>query len=284
MRLFLWRKTMGEPCVGTILFTHGSSMSGRPTFDLQVDGRPDLSAMNWFAARGFDVWCVDLEGYGWSDKSRTINCDISNGADDLFAATTYIREKTACGPLLIYGISSGALRAALFAQRHPEHVARLALDAMVWTGKGSPTLEQRRKRLGEYSSMLRRPLDRAFVHSVFDRDHPGTAERSVIDAYADAILTYDDSVPTGSYVDMCSKLPIVDPRQIKPPTIIMRGELDGIASFEDLQEFFALLPNSDKTFAVMPGISHASFQQKNYAIVYHILLDFFSRPVPVFSI
>ena len=51
----------------------------------------------------------------------------------------------------------------------------------------------------------------------------------------------------------------------------MRGQWDGIASFDDLIEFFKRLPNPDKQFAVMPGISHASFQQKNYMLVYHIL-------------
>ena len=53
----------------------------------------------------------------------------------------------------------------------------------------------------------------------------------------------------------------------------MRGQWDGIASFEDLTRFFEKLPNPDKQFAVMPGIAHASIQQKNYAIVYHILLE-----------
>ena len=28
----------------------------------------------------------------------------------------------------------------------------------------------------------------------------------------------------------------------------------------------------------MPGISHASFQQKNYMMVYHILASFFTQP------
>ena len=63
----------------------------------------------------------------------------------------------------------------------------------------------------------------------------------------------------------------------------MRGEYDGIASFEDLVKFFEKLPNPDKQFAVMPGIAHASFQQKNYTIVYHILLSFFTQPEPIYS-
>jgi len=279
VRLFLWRKAAqpGSSGKGTILFVHGSSMASQPTFDLEVPGRPDSSVMDWFAARGFDCWCLDNEGYGRSDKKRPINFDIANGADDLAAATEHIDKK-----VLMYGISSGALKAALFAERHPERIARLALDAFVWTGEGSLTLAERKKKLPEFRAKNRRAIDHAFVQSIFARDHPGTADAATIDAFARAILALDDSVPTGTYVDMCSKLPLVDPARITVPTIVMRGQWDGIAGFDDLLEFFKRLPNPDKQFCVMPGISHASFQQKNYLMVYHILHAFFSQPEPVY--
>lgn len=284
VKLFLWEKravTPGAPR-GTILFVHGSSMASQPTFDLVVPGRDDSSVMDWFARLGYDTWCVDMEGYGRSDKKRPINCDIANGADDLVAATDYIIKTRGVQQFMVYGISSGALRAAAFAERKPERVARLALDAYVWTGKGSPTLAERAKKLPEFSKINRRPIDRAFVHSIFNRDHPGCAEEKVIEAFADAILALDDSVPTGTYVDMCSRLPVNDPAKLTMPVIIMRGEFDGIASFEDLVEFFKLLPNPDKQFTVMAGISHASFQQINYRMVYHILYSFFAQPAPIY--
>jgi pimeloyl-ACP methyl ester carboxylesterase len=284
VKLFLWRKpqTGGGPTRGTVLFVHGSSMASQPTFDLHVPGRPDSSVMDWFAARGFDTWCMDNEGYGRSDKQRPINCDIPNGADDLAAGSEYILRATGARGLLVYGISSGALKAALFAQRHPERVARLALDAFVWTGEGSPTLAERRKKLPEFRSKNRRPIDRAFVQSIFSRDHPGCADEATIGAFAEAICALDDSVPTGTYVDMCSRLPLVDPAKIAAPTIVMRGQYDGIAGLDDLVEFFKRLPNPDKQFAMMAGISHASFQQKNYLMVYHILHSFFTQPDPVY--
>ena len=284
VRLFLWEKYAGNADAQrpAVLFVHGSSMASQPTFDLTVPGRPDSSAMDWFARRGFDTWCVDMEGYGRSDKKRDLNFDISNGADDLATATDYIMKTRGVSRFLVYGISSGALRAALFAQRNPERIARLALDAFVWTGEGSPTLAERTKKLPEFRKMNRRPIDRAFVHSIFNRDHPGCAEEKVIEAFADAILALDDSVPTGTYVDMCSKLPVVDPAKITAPTLVLRGEFDGIAGFDDLIEFFKRLPNPDKQFAVMAGISHASFQQINYQTVYHVLHSFFSQPEPIY--
>jgi pimeloyl-ACP methyl ester carboxylesterase len=284
VRLFLFEKYASDPSgpAGTILFVHGSSMASQPTFDLHVPGRPDSSVMDWFAARGFDCWCVDMEGYGRSTKDRDNNAPIAQGADDCFAAASYIAKLRGPRPLMVYGISSGALRAALFAERHSDMVKRLALDAMVWTGAGSPTLAERRKKLPEFQAKNRRPIDRAFVHSIFERDHAGTADKAVVEAFADAILAVDDSVPTGTYVDMCARLPVIDPLKITVPTLIMRGQYDGIASMADLIAFFEKLPNPDKQFAVMPGIAHASFQQRNYALVYHLLLSFFSQPEPVY--
>ncbi len=284
VKLFLWNKCVGNPkaAKGIVLFVHGSSMASQPTFDLQVPGRPDSSVMDWFAKRGYDCWCVDMEGYGKSTKDRDNKADISQGADDCYAAGQYIQSLRGKKPFLVYGISSGALRAALFAQRHPEMVARVALDAMVWTGEGSPTLEQRRKRLPEFRAKNRRPIDRAFVRSIFERDHPGTADTATIEAFATAILALDDSVPTGTYVDMCSKLPLVDPEKITVPTLILRGEFDGIAGLDDLLAFFRRLPHPDKQFSVMEGISHASFQQKNYLNVYHLLHGFLTEPEPVY--
>ena len=284
VKLFLWEKRAAGTGAarGTVLFVHGSSMGSQPTFDLQVPGRPHSSAMDYFARLGFDTWCVDMEGYGRSDKKRDINCDIANGADDLAAATDYIIKTRGARSFLTYGISSGALRAALFAQQHPDRVKRLALDAFVWTGEGSPTLADRRKKLPEFQGKNRRPIDRAFVHSIFHRDHPGCAEEKVIEAFADHILQLDDSVPTGTYVDMCTKLPVVDPAKIGAPTLIMRGQFDGIAGFDDLMEFFKRLPNPDKQFSVMAGISHASFLQINYLAVYHILQSFFTIPDPIY--
>src|SRR5512145_2083793 len=108
VKLFMWEKRAVDPAAakGVVLFVHGSSMASQPTFDLQVPGRPDSSVMDFFAARGFDTWCVDMEGYGRSTKTRNINFDIANGADDLAAASHYIRDKSGAESLLVYGISS----------------------------------------------------------------------------------------------------------------------------------------------------------------------------------
>lgn len=282
-KLFMFEKRAVGDSRGAILFVHGSTMASLPTFDLQVPDSDYVSAMDWFSARGFDVWTVDMEGYGLSHKDYSHNCGVETGADDCEIAARYIRSLKPETKLLVYGSSSGALRAALFAQKCPEMVSRLALDAFVYTGAGSPTLEQRRKKLPVFQASNSRPIDRAFMFSIFERDHASAADKRVVEALASATLAQDDKVPTGTYVDMCTRLPLVDPKKITVPTLIMRGEYDGIASTGDILDFFAQLPNADKQFTIMKGIAHATFQQKNYLTAYHILLAFFSQPALIYE-
>ena len=283
IRLFLWRKRIvGNASKGVILFIHGSSMAGTPTFDLQIPGKPEYSAMDTFARLCYDTWSLDHEGYGRSDKGRQINFNIANGIEDLEAVIPEILKLTGQSSIMLYGISSGSLRAAGYAQQYPGHVSRIALDAFVWTGEGSPTLADRRKRIAQWESNNRRPVDKAMISSVFTRDHPGTADPVVVDAFANAILALDSSMPTGTYYDMSVNLPVIDPEKMVMPTLIMRGQYDGIAGFQDLLNFFAKIPSPDKQFSVMPGIAHASFQERNVAIVYHVLDGFFSQPKPVY--
>jgi pimeloyl-ACP methyl ester carboxylesterase len=287
IRLFMWRKrlagTRGRSPRGTILFVHGSSMASTPVYDLQIPGKPWASVMDQFARLGYDTWCLDHEGYGRSTKTRNVNCDIANGADDLEAASAYILRETGEPGLLMYGSSSGALRAALFAERHPERVRRVALDAFVWTGKGSPTLANRAKRLDQWRSSNRRPIDRAMIGSIFTRDHPGTSDLSIVEAFTDAVLKLDDSVPTGTYLDMSANLPVCTPEKLNVPTLIMRGQYDGIAGMEDLLEYFARLPHPDKRFVVMQGIAHTSLRAKNWQIAFQALETFFAEPEPVYK-
>ena len=283
INLSLWRKWIpGNAPKGVILFVHGSSMAGTPTFDLQVPGKPEYSIMEVFSKLGYDTWCLDHEGYGRSDKSRPINFNVANGVEDLGVVIPQILKISGQSKLMLYGVSSGALISDVYSQINPEKVARLALDAFVWTGKGSSTLEERKKRLSQWEGSNRRPVDRAMISSVFTRDHSGTADPVVVDSFASAILALDNTMPTGTYYDMSANLPLVDPEKVTVPTLIMRGQYDGIAGFQDLLDFFAKLPNPDKQFSVMPGIAHASFQEKNVAIPCHILDGFFTQPKPIY--
>ena len=208
--------------------------------------------MNVFAGLGYDVWTMDHENYGRSSRTEG-NSDIASGVADLIAATELVIRETGQERLHFMGESSGALRAAAFAMARPERVGRLVLNAFTYTGRNSPTLAKRAEQVEYFRTHNRRLRDRAMISSIFTRDHPGTSDPRVAEALADAELVHGDQVPTGTYLDMTANLPVVDPLKVTAPVMIVRGEHDGIASEEDLLDFYRLLPNPDRQFAVMPA-------------------------------
>jgi pimeloyl-ACP methyl ester carboxylesterase len=145
--------------------------------------------------------------------------------------------------------------------------------SMPWSGpaRAARRWPSAKKRLAAYRASNRRAIDRDMIRSIFTRDHPGTSDLTVVEAFADAVLALDTSVPTGTYIDMSANLRVCDPERITVPTLIMRGQYDGIASFRDLLNSFERLANPDKQFIVMPGIAHTSTRPKNFALVYHLL-------------
>jgi alpha-beta hydrolase superfamily lysophospholipase len=278
--LALYRKRIGPPQAGerpVLFLVHGSSVSARPSFDLTVPGRGEYSLMNVFAGYGFDVWTMDHEGYGKSARTAG-NSDVASGVEDLKAASEVVVRETGQPRAHFYGGSSGALRAAGFAMARPERVDRLILEAFTWTGKGSPTLGKRAEQVDYYRTHNRRPRGRDMIRSIFTRDKPGTSDPAVAEALADAELPFGDTIPTGTYLDMTANLPVVDPRRVKAPVLMVRGEHDGIATEDDLLEFFRRLPNPDRQFIVLAGASHAVALGLSRGQLWHVVRAFLTLP------
>jgi pimeloyl-ACP methyl ester carboxylesterase len=281
VNLFVFRKRQAEATGQPVLFlVHGSSFCGPTGFDLQVPGRDDYSLMERFARAGFDVWTMDHEGYGRSSRTDG-NSDIASGVEDLKAGFAIVERETGAASALFYGSSSGAIRAAAFAEARPDVVTRLVLDAFVWTGKDAPTLIKRAENLDYFRTHNTRPVDRAFFESIFTRDKPGTSEQIVAETLAATELQYGNTVPTGTYLDMCANLPVVDPTQITCPVMIVRGEHDGVATEEDLMAFFKLLPNMDKQFCIFAGQAHVTPLGLNRRRFWHAMEAFLTLPARV---
>jgi pimeloyl-ACP methyl ester carboxylesterase len=281
VRLWVYRKRLANSDYrGRLFCVHGSSYSGKTMFDLQVPNRDNYSMMDHFARLGYDVWTMDHEGYGHSQKTAG-NSDIQSGVEDLKAAMGVVAKEGGNAKLAFFGQSSGALRAARFANQNPDHVEKLALDAFVWTGKDSPTLAERAKNLPRYQAANRRPVSREFYRSVFTRDHSGAAEAMLGDVVADEEMKYGDSVPTGTYVDMTTKLPLVDPLKVMCPVLIIRAEHDGIATDEDIVSFYTRLPNPDKQMVKIGGLAHTAMLGVNRGRFFHALNSFLAMPARV---
>jgi alpha-beta hydrolase superfamily lysophospholipase len=260
-----------------LFLVHGSSISAKSSFDLAVPGKGEYSLMNVFAGYGFDVWTMDHEGYGKSSRTDG-NSDIASGVEDLKAATEGVARETGQARFHFYGGSSGALRAGAFAMARPDRVDRLVLEAFTWTGKGSPTLGKRAEQLDYYRTHSRRPRGRDMIRSIFTRDKPGTSDPAVAEALADAELQFGDTIPTGTYLDMTANLPVVDPLQVKSPVLVLRGEHDGIATEDDLLDFYRRLPNPDRQFIVLAGASHAIALGLTRSQLWHVVRAFLTLP------
>jgi pimeloyl-ACP methyl ester carboxylesterase len=77
---------------------------------------------------------------------------------------------------------------------------------------------------------------------------------------------------------MTSKLPLVDPKKVLAPVMLVRGEYDGIATMNDLSDFFLQLPNGDRQFVILPGMAHSVVQGSNRQVFWHALHAFLSMP------
>jgi len=278
--LYLYRKRMvgdGSAAKPVLFLVHGSTFSSRGSFDLQVPGRPNYSMMDHFAGLGFDVWTMDHEGYGHSSRTGS-HAGILVGVEDLKAALPVVERVTGRNSVMMYGGSSGAIRAGAFAAAELGRVERVVLNAYTHTGENAPEIDRRRAQAERYKANPRRPISLATIQRIFDRDLPGTSERAVAEALAAFELKFGDTVPTGTYLDMAINLPMVDPARLSCPVCMIRAEHDGNASEEELLRFYAALPNKDKQFVMIAGLAHSGGLSINRHRVWHAVHAFLTYP------
>ena len=285
--LYMFRKRAGAPKPGqaplpVLFLVHGSSISSRNSFDLTVPGHGEYSVMNTFAQYGFDVWTMDHENYGRSSRTSG-NSDIASGVEDLKAGVELIVKETGRDKIHMFGESSGGLRAGAYAMAKPERIDRLVLSAFTYKGEGSPTLAERGKQLDYYRTHNTRLRDRKMINSIFTRDKAGTSDPALGDYLADQELKFGDQVPTGTYLDMTANLPVVDPKKVQAPVLLIRGEYDGIATVDDLVDFFRQLPSGDRQFVILPGMAHSVVSGLNRQLFWHSMRAFLTLPAPTLA-
>src|SRR3954469_9838831 len=121
-----------------VLFVHGATYPAETAFDLQLDG---LSWMDYIASRGYDVYLVDVRGYGKSsrppemDQPAERNAPIvrtDTAARDYGTAVDFILKRRGVVKLNVLGWSWGTAITALYTSQNNAKVNRLVLYAPVW--------------------------------------------------------------------------------------------------------------------------------------------------------
>ena len=282
-KLNIWRKRVGAPKRGeaprpVLFMVHGSSNSTRSSYDLTVPSKGEYSMMNVMARHGFDVWTMDHDGYGRSGSSGN-NSDIASGVLDLQAAMPLVLAQTGQRKVHMYGTSSGAIRAGAFAQANAELVDRLVLVAFTHKGTGSPEISKRAARVEQLRASNRRLRDAAMIRSIFTRDgHASSYDPAVAEAIANDELKFGDQVPTGTYLDMAANLPLVDPKRVLSPVLMIRGEHDGNSTEADLIDFYQQLPNGDRQFVCLPHTAHSAGYSNNRHLLWYATHNFLAAP------
>ena len=78
---------------------------------------------------------------------------------------------------------------------------------------------------------------------------------------------------------MTANLPLVDPAKVLSPVLLARGEYDGIATVDDISEFYKKLPTGDRQFSILPGfLAHSLVQGLHRQLFWHTMRAFLTMP------
>ena len=100
----------------------------------------------------------------------------------------------------------------------------------------------------------------------------------VVDAYAKAAAQVETRTATGPQLDMVTIMPMINPRLMPVPTMIIHGEYDDVADPEGLLPFFRQLPNLYKKYVIIPEAGHMMHLQKGHHLFQHEVVSFFKAP------
>ena len=283
LRIYLWEKYRKDQeatfsRTGKVaLLVHGGVRSGRPAFDLQIR---DYSLMDFLAGNGYDVWAIDIHGYGHSDKTNKDWSDSHSSAADIAAAVDYITKVRGVTKVNLLGWSAGTQRVGVFTMQNPDKVAKLILYAPFWKGTeefrafNAKRIENGGQPLPQYRVATEESIRSDFVTGDLAK-HP-QFEEDVVQELIKEVLHTDPQSPN-VFVEY-KNLPILDPDRITVPTMIIHGERDFLAKEEDLMPFYSQLKTHDKQYVLLPDGGHSLMVEKDHRRFQHEVLSFFDRP------
>jgi pimeloyl-ACP methyl ester carboxylesterase len=242
----------------TLLLMHGATFSSGSLFDAPVGG---ASFMDQLSAAGFDVYAVDVRGYGGSTQLAEIlvPVDPSNrpvrietAIRDLGTAIDYILEHRGLDQLNLVAMSWGGSVAGGYAAKNNRKIKRLALIAPLWLREtpsridaGGELPAYREVDLFKYKETWRAaaPKDhqdtlipsgwfRTWAENTLAIGPRGTAPNTIL-------------APSGAIQDIreywAAGRPFYDPGEIRVPVLLMHAEWDIDVPFDTARDFFSRL-------------------------------------------
>jgi pimeloyl-ACP methyl ester carboxylesterase len=264
-----------------VLFVHGATYPAETSFDLRLDG---FSWMDYIAGRGYDVYLVDVRGYGKSSRPAEMdqpperNAPIvrtDTAARDYGAAVDFVLKRRGVAKLNVLGWSWGTAITALYASQNNAKVNRLVLYAPVWL-RESKSLTDTGGALGAYRTVTveaalkrkaagipegKKPMPEAWseewVRATFASDPVGAkANPPFVRAPNGVVLDTREYWSAGKA--------LYDPANIRVPTMLVLAEWDADTPLYMAQALFPKLVNAEpKRLVVIGEGTHSVMMEKN---------------------
>jgi len=284
----------------TLVFVHGATYPASTSFDLELGG---TSFMDDLAEHGFDVYAIDLPGYGKSSRPAQMaqapdaNPPIETTADAVRhygAVVDYVLKRRGLQKLDAMGWSWGTTIAAGFAAEQPAKVERLVLYASVWLVQGEAVALGGAK-LGAYRSVTADQARQRWLTGVAVDKRDALIPAGWFDAWQKATWATDPDAaaktppalraPNGVVQDLRtywqSGKPTYDPAKITVPTLIVQGEWDHDTPPYMSETLFPLLVNAPwKRYVQIGQGTHTIMMERNRRQLFYVVESFLTEPGP----
>ena len=268
----------------TLLFVHGSTYPAHTGFDLPLGGQ---SWMDHIASHGYDVYCLDVHGYGRSTRPKEMSekpeanpptVRTSTAVKDIEAVLEFILKRRSIPRLSLLGWSWGCTLMATTAIRNPKKVARLMLYAPGWLRTTPSLLNAGGGPLGAYRTVTREQAKTRWLNGVPEHKKNALIPAGWFEQWADATFATDEwgakqnppvvRAPNGTVADTqefwSSGKTMYDPAKITMPALIAIGEWDRDTPPYMAQAIFPLLVNSPgKRLVMLAEGTHHMMLEKN---------------------
>jgi pimeloyl-ACP methyl ester carboxylesterase len=282
----------------TLLYVHGTSQAASSTFDLPLDG---LSWMDYIARRGYDVYLIDLRGYGRSTRPPEMEKPASENppivrtevaVKDVEAAVDHILARRGLTQLNLMGWSWGTAIMGRYATQNSGKVNRLVLYAPSWI-REAPSTSSGQAPLGAYQTWTMEQARRNLQNGAPEEKKKDLMPAAWFEAWSAAALATDPvgtkqtppvvRTPNGSVQDTREYLmtgkPLWEPSEIKAPTLIVLAEWDGLTPVTGAQAIFGKLSNTHYKRLVQIGEgTHLVFLEKNRMHLFREVQLFLDEP------
>jgi pimeloyl-ACP methyl ester carboxylesterase len=283
-----------------LLFVHGATYPAETAFDLPIEG---VSMMDLIASRGYDVYLVDVRGYGRSTRPPEMSqppeankpiVSTSVAAHDLGAAVDYILHKRKVAKINLMGWSWGTSIAGSYTTEHNDQIEKLVLYAPQWIRNeaASPSATP----LGAYRLVSKDSARERWLKGVAADKQATLIPPGVFEAWASATWATDPEsskqnppmlrAPNGVMEDSANTYgagkALYDPGKITVPTLLLHAEWDADLPSYQAQAYFKQLNNTPyKRLIELSEGTHTVMLEKNRMQFFHELMGFLDEDKPL---